>query len=177
LQEAILPFLPRLHKFPCLGPIRAAITAPLFWFRRGLRDYDNADLCHALKSSRMVSCALIFDREILDELPSSADRRVEFIWENTNELRTAIENLAGSLIVRHARSSKAIPRLAAELKVIALFANDDQVHHARRAPGAAGTPLCNLDNRAATPRHSPPGCAGRADEHSRPWRSRPRPAR
>jgi deoxyribodipyrimidine photo-lyase len=121
-------------------PIPGRYDRALFWFRRDLRDYDSAGLCHALKSSRKVFCAFIFDREILDELPYSADRRVEIIWESINQLRIALENLGASLIVRRARSSGAIPRLAAELKVSAVFASDEPVQHTRRAPEAASTP-------------------------------------
>jgi deoxyribodipyrimidine photolyase len=106
-------------------PIPGRYSRALFWFRRDLHDYDNAGLCHALESSREVFCAFIFDREILDELPSNADRRVEFIWGSIGELRTALEKLGGSLIVLRARSSEAVPRLAAELKMNAVFANDD----------------------------------------------------
>lgn len=63
-------------------PIPGSCDRALFWFRRELRDYDNTSLYHALKSSRKVFCASIFDRKILDELPSSADRRVEFNWKS-----------------------------------------------------------------------------------------------
>jgi deoxyribodipyrimidine photo-lyase len=124
-------------------PIPGRYHRVFFWFRRDLRDCDNASLCHALKSSRKVFRAFIFDREILDELPSSTDRRVEFIWESISELRTALENLGGSLVVRHARSSEAIPWPAAKLKVNAVFASDDPVQHTRRCPEAASTPSCN----------------------------------
>jgi deoxyribodipyrimidine photo-lyase len=57
----------------------------LFWFRRDLRVADNAGLYHALnalESGGRVYCTFIFDRDILDKLPSKADRRVEFIWES-----------------------------------------------------------------------------------------------
>ena len=40
------------------------------WFRRDLRDFDHAALYHALKDTRAVFCAFIFDREILDALPT-----------------------------------------------------------------------------------------------------------
>ena len=53
----------------------------LFWFRRDLRATDNAGLYHALKNARRVYCVFVFDRAILDALPSKTDRRVEFIWE------------------------------------------------------------------------------------------------
>jgi len=35
----------------------------LHWFRRDLRDDDNAGLFHALKSARRVHCAFVFDRD------------------------------------------------------------------------------------------------------------------
>src|SRR5689334_7749124 len=97
----------------------------LFWFRRDLRDCDNAGLFHALKSSRQVYCAFVFDREILDELPCKADRRVEFIWESVRELDAALRGFGGSLIVLHDRAVGAIPALAGKLKVGAVFANHD----------------------------------------------------
>ena len=40
----------------------------LVWFRRDLRDFDNAALYHALRHARQVVCAFVFDREILDQL-------------------------------------------------------------------------------------------------------------
>ena len=59
----------------------------LVWFRRDLRDYDHAALYHALQSAREVLCAFVFDREILDQLPDRADRRVEFIHASVGELQ------------------------------------------------------------------------------------------
>ena len=55
------------------------------WFRRDLRVEDNAALHHALKSCCKVFCVFVFDRDILDLLPS-ADRRVEFIRESLVDL-------------------------------------------------------------------------------------------
>ena len=101
------------------------LDAALFWFRRDLRAADNAGLYHALKSARRVHCVFVFDTEILDLLPDKRDRRVEFIWESVRELGSAIAELGGALMVRHARASEAIPTLARELKVDAVFANDD----------------------------------------------------
>lgn len=97
----------------------------LFWFRRDLRDDDNAGLYHALASSRQVHCVFVFDREILDALPSAADRRVEFIRESVAELREALRGMGGDLIVVHGRARDEIPALAARLGVDAVFANED----------------------------------------------------
>ncbi len=97
----------------------------LFWFRRDLRTNDNAGLYHALKAGKRVYCTFIFDREILDHLPSKADRRVEFIWESVRELADTLNRHGGALIVRYARASDEIPALAQELKVDAVFTNED----------------------------------------------------
>jgi deoxyribodipyrimidine photo-lyase len=103
----------------------------LVWFRRDLRDFDHAALYHALKSARSVHCAFIFDREILDSLARPDDRRVEFIWESVAELASSLAARGGTLIVRHAPARDAIPQLATELGVAAVFANHDYEPAAR----------------------------------------------
>ncbi len=97
----------------------------LFWFRRDLRLYDNAGLYHALETGKQVYCAFIFDRAILDALPSTSDRRVEFIWESVIELRAELQKNGGDLIIRHALASSEVPLLARTLKVDGVFTNED----------------------------------------------------
>ena len=103
----------------------------LMWFRRDLRADDNAALHHALKSCRQVFCVFIFDREILDALPSS-DRRVEFIRESLVDLDGQLRRLGrkhgnplAGLLMRHATASTEVPALAAKLSIDAVFANHD----------------------------------------------------
>ncbi|MES2190471.1 MAG: deoxyribodipyrimidine photo-lyase [Pseudomonadota bacterium] len=109
----------------------------LMWFRRDLRVEDNAALYHALKSCRQVFCTFVFDTEILDGLPR-ADRRVEFIRESLVELDEGLRQMAaghhvphGGLIVQHAVASDAVPRLASELSIDAVFTNHDYEPKAR----------------------------------------------
>jgi deoxyribodipyrimidine photo-lyase len=97
----------------------------LVWFRRDLRDFDHAALHHALTAAREVHCIFIFDREILDALRNPADRRVEFILASVTELAGSLARRGGALIVRHAHAREAIPKLAAELSVEAVYANHD----------------------------------------------------
>ncbi len=99
----------------------------LVWFRRDLRHFDNAALHHALATSRQVCCAFIFDKDILDPLLASGtlDRRVAFIHASLQELDAELQRAGGGLIVRHARSADAIPQLARELHVDAVFCNHD----------------------------------------------------
>jgi len=100
-------------------------TKSLVWFRRDLRDYDHAALYHALKHSAQVYCAFIFDTEILDKLADKHDRRVEFIWESIKELKSALQQKGGNLIVVHGNAKDEIPKLAKALQVEAVFTNHD----------------------------------------------------
>ena len=103
----------------------------LVWFRRDLRVSDQAALYHALKSCKQVWCAFVFDTDILDALPR-ADRRVEFIHASLLDLDGELRALGQAhgqvptgLIVRHASAQKAVPKLAEELRVQAVFCNHD----------------------------------------------------
>ena len=105
--------------------------AGLVWFRRDLRADDNAALHHALKSCKQVFCVFVFDRDILDALPRQ-DRRVEFIRESLMDLDDQLRQFAppksaghAGLICLHAAAGDAIPALAGELGVDAVFANHD----------------------------------------------------
>ncbi|MEO7742280.1 MAG: deoxyribodipyrimidine photo-lyase, partial [Usitatibacter sp.] len=102
-----------------------AYRSALFWFRRDLRDSDNAGLYFALKSAARVYCAFVFDRAILGALPRREDRRVEFIWESVRELRESLRSRGGELIVLHDAARDAIPALARRLEVDAVFCNGD----------------------------------------------------
>ncbi len=99
----------------------------LVWFRRDLRHFDHAALHHALASSRQVYCAFLFDKDILEPLRVAGplDRRVAFIHASLRELDAELRRAGGGLIVRHARAADAIPRLAEELGVDAVFCNHD----------------------------------------------------
>jgi deoxyribodipyrimidine photo-lyase len=113
----------------------------LVWFRRDLRDFDHAALHRALREARAVYCAFVFDREILDALPSPDDRRVEFIRDSVSELDAALRARGGGLIVRHARARDAIPELAAELGAQAVYANRDYEPAARDRDAAVAQAL------------------------------------
>ena len=99
--------------------------AALMWFRRDLRCEDNAALFAALKDSRRVYCAFVYDTEILEVLPRRNDRRVEFICESVNELGDALEQAGGQLITLHGAARTEIPQLAAKLGVQAVYSNHD----------------------------------------------------
>ena len=118
-----------------------SIGRALVWFRRDLRDFDHAALYHALRDAREVYCAFVFDREILDALPTRTDRRVEFIRESLVELDAALRAKGGAVIVRHDHAREAIPRLAAGLRVEAVYANHDYEPAARARDEAVAIEL------------------------------------
>ncbi len=97
----------------------------LVWFRRDLRDFDHAALCHALEHAREVFCVFVFDRDILEALSDPADRRVAFIHASVAELQQALQDRGGGLIIRHGVARDEIPGLVAELGADALFFNHD----------------------------------------------------
>ncbi|MEO7404844.1 MAG: deoxyribodipyrimidine photo-lyase [Burkholderiales bacterium] len=101
------------------------MSTALVWFRRDLRLEDHAALYHALRAHEQVYCGFVFDAEILDALTRRADRRVEFILASCLALDQVLSHHGSNLIVRHGRARDELPRLAAELKVSAVYANRD----------------------------------------------------
>jgi deoxyribodipyrimidine photo-lyase len=97
----------------------------LVWFRRDLRVDDHAALSHALADCARVYCVFVYDREILDALPTRADRRVEFIRDALRELDASLRALGGGLIVVHDRAADAIAVLAARLDAATVIAARD----------------------------------------------------
>lgn len=100
----------------------------LVWFRRDLRTADHAALHYALRHCARVWCVFVFDRDILDPLLArglQADRRVGLIRQSLLELADTLTAAGGGLVVLHDRAEDAIPALARELDVQAVFANHD----------------------------------------------------
>lgn len=104
------------------------LDSGLVWFRRDLRVDDHAALHLALQHCQRVHCVFVLDRDILDPLPR-ADRRVEFILSCLQALDAELRQRAGhvqaGLIVLHGRAGDALPRLAQQLQVQAVFAAHD----------------------------------------------------
>ncbi len=96
----------------------------LVWLRRDLRLEDHAALYHALNAADEVVVGFIFDRTILDRLPA-ADRRVEFIWETIAALKADLNERGSDVVVRYDHAVNAIPTLAKELNVQAVFCAND----------------------------------------------------
>ena len=108
----------------------------LVWFRRDLRADDHAALYHALRAARQVWCVFAFDTTILAPLPRQ-DRRVEFIRDSLVDLDDQLRilgqahDVAGcGLIVLHGDVRLALPALARQLAVQAVYANHDDEPYA-----------------------------------------------
>ena len=105
----------------------------LVWLRRDLRLYDNAALSHALRESKQVWLAFVFDTDILQpllkgELDSKGlkhDRRVDFIWQGLKQIDDQLRQSGGGLIVRFGKPTECIPQIAKELGVQTVFTNHD----------------------------------------------------
>ena len=120
--------------------------ASLVWFRRDLRAFDHTALHHALMASERVHCVFVYDTTILAGLPP-ADRRVDFIHASIAELAAELQQLGGHLIVRHSDPAAAIPELAAELGVDAVYCNHDYEPQAIARDAAVAAALAR-DGRA-----------------------------
>jgi deoxyribodipyrimidine photo-lyase len=104
-----------------------AYESVLLWYRRDLRVADHAALYHALQSAQRVHCVFVFDTAILQALPRR-DRRVEFILGAAAALDEKLRALGGpgcGLIALHGDAAQELPRIAAGLRVQAVFANHD----------------------------------------------------
>lgn len=113
----------------------------LCWLRRDLRDYDHAALALATQMAEEVIPLFVFDRDILDTLTDRKDRRVSFIWQSVAELRESLQARGGDLWLRHDSARMAVPRLARELGVEAVFCAEDYEQFARERDGAVAAAL------------------------------------
>ena len=76
-------------------------STAIFWFRRDLRLQDNSGLYYALKENIDVLPIFIFDTNILDNLEDRADKRIEFIHQSLELIKSQLEELGSSLLVLH----------------------------------------------------------------------------
>ena len=102
------------------------------WFRRDLRLHDNHALHHALSQSDNVYCVFIFDKNILNDLKSKEDQRIEFIWEALSEMKASLNSLSSDITVIHGDPIHAIPLLLKKYDCEALFFNKDYESYANK---------------------------------------------
>ncbi|UYZ64597.1 cryptochrome/photolyase family protein [Hymenobacter weizhouensis] len=97
----------------------------LFWHRRDLRQHDNAGLAAALQSGYPVVPLFIYDREILDLLPSRRDARVTFIYDEVERLARQTEQAGGTFLAFYGRPLEVFEELLTQHEVAAIYTNED----------------------------------------------------
>lgn len=100
-------------------------TLNIHWFRRDLRLDDNAALYHALKSNHPVLPIFIFDKNILDKLEDKSDSRVAFIHQTLSELKTKLEKLGSTLLVKYGTPDECWKEILEEFNIDTVFTNHD----------------------------------------------------
>ncbi len=97
----------------------------VFWFRRDLRLFDNAGLFAALSGEWDVLPVFVFDKDILEGLEDKQDRRLNFIYQELEQLKKAIEATGGCMEVMFDRPIDAFQRLTEKYSIAAVFTNRD----------------------------------------------------
>ncbi|MFK7808443.1 MAG: deoxyribodipyrimidine photo-lyase [Saprospiraceae bacterium] len=105
--------------------------ATFFWFRRDLRLQDNAGLYRALKNHKNVTPVFIFDKNILDKLEDKEDARVEFIHDVIIQMKTELEEMGSSMIVKYGKPKAIWKELIKEHKPEAIYTNHDYENYAK----------------------------------------------
>lgn len=97
----------------------------LYWHRRDLRQHDNAGLMAALQSGRPVVPLFIYDREILDKLPTRRDARVTFIYDEVERLARQTEKVGGTFLAVYGKPVEVFEQLLQAYDVAAVYTNED----------------------------------------------------
>ena len=97
----------------------------IFWFRRDMRLHDNAGLYHALKNEPAVLPIFIFDTEILEDLEDRKDARVTFIHHTISALKSELEAMGSSLIVKHGKPISIWQKISTEYDIKNVYTNHD----------------------------------------------------
>ncbi len=108
----------------------------LFWHRRDLRTHDNAGLTAALQSGYPVVPLFIYDREILDLLPTRHDARVTFIYDQVERLGQETAAAGGSFLAFYGRPLEVFEQLLSQHDVAAIYTNEDYEPYAAERDGA-----------------------------------------
>ncbi len=102
----------------------------IFWFRRDLRLQDNAALYHALSGEYPVLPIFIFDKNILDKLPTK-DARVEFIHQTIAGINEQLKSKGTTLLVKYGKPTEVWKELLETYDIQTLYANRDYEPYAR----------------------------------------------
>lgn len=96
----------------------------ILWFRRDLRLEDNTALNYALNSGLPVLPVFIFDRNIIDELPSD-DRRIGFIYESLSSIKNELQKYGSSIYIQKGDPETIWEKLILSFDIKAVYINKD----------------------------------------------------
>lgn len=86
---------------------------------------DNKGLCAALSSGIPVLPLFIFDREILDDLPSRYDRRVDYIHQALQHVNQQLAHFGSTVLVKEGKVLDVFQELLEEYAIQAVYCNRD----------------------------------------------------
>ncbi|WP_426058950.1 cryptochrome/photolyase family protein [Hymenobacter sp. B1770] len=113
----------------------------VFWHRRDIRLHDNAGLAAALASGLPVVPLFIYDQDILDYLPSKADARLTYIFDEVERLAQATEAAGGTFLARYGKPIEVLETLMQKFEIAAVHANEDYEPYATERDTAVGQML------------------------------------
>lgn len=102
----------------------------LFWFRRDLREADNAGFFHALSDANDVLPAFVFDQNIIDKLPKN-DARVSFIHKHISKLDNIFREKGSGMLVKKGNPLDCILTWCETHNITAVYTNEDYEPYAR----------------------------------------------
>jgi deoxyribodipyrimidine photo-lyase len=103
----------------------------IFWFRRDLRLEDNAGLYAALNSGYQVLPLFIFDRNILQMLKNTDDRRLTFIHSRLSDMDRKLRQLGCGMLTTVGDPLEIWHDLANRYHIAAVYTNHDYEPYAR----------------------------------------------
>lgn len=104
----------------------------IHWFRRDLRFDDNTALWHALNADLPVLCIFIFDKNILDQLTDPADRRLDFIHRQLQQLAQQLAAKGSTLWVKYGTPHDIWQQLLQQYPIKAVYLNRDYEPYAQQ---------------------------------------------
>ncbi|WP_432411129.1 cryptochrome/photolyase family protein [Rasiella sp. SM2506] len=102
----------------------------IFWFRRDLRLDDNIGFYKSLQGKYPVVPIFIFDENILNELPED-DARVNFIFDELQNMRNELQKNGSSLAVYHGTPKTIFKALISEFNIQNVITNHDYEPYAK----------------------------------------------
>lgn len=103
-----------------------------FWFRRDLRLNDNHGLYKALKSEYPVVSLFIFDKNILDKIEDTEDKRVQFIRSELSRIKEELKSFGSDIEVHHGTPEDVWKYLFEKYEIGAIYTNRDYEPYARK---------------------------------------------